>query len=63
MKCKDCRYLSMARCRRNAPSTAYKRGNAVWPYVELTDWCGEFEKKAATKKKVARKKVIKGENG
>jgi len=32
----------------------------VWPYVELTDWCGEFEKKAATKKKVARKKAVNG---
>jgi hypothetical protein len=47
--CKSCRWMdndsfSGNVCKRHAPIThAGRNGNRLWPYVEESDWCGDWE--------------------
>jgi len=40
--CGNCRYYGVKDCRRRSPQQD-KSGYAVWPHVEIGDWCGEHE--------------------
>lgn len=48
--CKDCRFFFSAEfnegkgvCRRHAPKVIHGELMARWPFVDETDWCGEFK--------------------
>lgn len=53
-RCENCRWIDLsissailgeetALCRRNPPGFDDRTGKAIWPFVEMVDWCGEFE--------------------
>lgn len=45
--CQSCIYAVKSEgweCHRNAPRPTLDRESAWWPYVEATNWCGEYVK-------------------
>ena len=53
MHCKTCSFFNaeQPQCRRYAPQPDDTAGEAKWPTVSATDWCGEYE---ADADKIAR---------
>jgi hypothetical protein len=49
--CATCRFANdggfLRNCRRHAPTLDAPTGRAVWPVVEASDWCGEYQRKEA----------------
>lgn len=38
--CANCPYCHKGTCRRNTPSIGTETGEAIWPKVDLDDFCG-----------------------
>lgn len=45
-KCENCRFFDWANllCKHRAPYLNHETGNAVWPTVAESDWCGQFKR-------------------
>jgi hypothetical protein len=53
MKCKDCKWWKKVKtkeakvglCKVKSPQNINKYQRGIWPYTDINDWCGEFEKR------------------